>query len=145
MDRLTFEGDFCTIAMCQENPCPYDNSCTQREVWDRLKAYEDTGLEPEEIEKAMEDCADTVAKNQFAFSDINEMGGVDHLRELIQAEKDGRLVVHGRWDSSGRYKFTDGSIAVRCTKCGCSLHEKEYMENVWNYCPVCGAKMELED
>ncbi len=53
MDRLTFEGDFCTIAMCQENPCPYDNSCTQREVWDRLKAYEDTGLEPEEIEKAM--------------------------------------------------------------------------------------------
>lgn len=54
-------------------------------------------------------------------------------------------VVHGRWDSSGRYKFTDGSIAVRRTKCGCSLHEKEYMENVWNYCPVCGAKMELED
>lgn len=53
-------------------------------------------------------------------------------------------VVHGRWDSSGRYKFTDGSIAVRCTKCGCSLHEKEYMENVWNYCPVCGAKMDLE-
>ena len=93
MDRLTFEGDFCTIAMCQENPCPYDNSCTQREVWDRLKAYEDTGLEPEEIEKAMEDCADTVAKNQFAISDINEMGGVDRLRELIQAERDGRLVV----------------------------------------------------
>ena len=50
-------------------------------------------MEPEEIEKAMEDCADTVAKNQFAISDINEMGGVDHLRELIQAEKDGRLVV----------------------------------------------------
>lgn len=38
MDRLTFEGDFCTIAMCQENPCPYDNSCTQREVRERLKA-----------------------------------------------------------------------------------------------------------
>lgn len=53
-------------------------------------------------------------------------------------------VVHGRWDSSGRYKFTDGSIAVRCTKCGCSLHEKEYMENVWNYCPVCGSIMDLE-
>lgn len=53
MDRLTFEGDFCTIAMCKENPCPYDNSCTQREVWERLKVYEDTGLEPEEIEKAM--------------------------------------------------------------------------------------------
>lgn len=31
----------------------YDGSCSQREAWDRLKAYEDTGLEPEEIEKAM--------------------------------------------------------------------------------------------
>lgn len=53
-------------------------------------------------------------------------------------------VVPGRWDSSGRYKFTDGSIAVRCTKCGCSLHEKEYMESVWNYCPVRGSIMDLE-
>lgn len=62
-------------------------------IINRLGSYEDTGLEPEEIEKAMEDCADTVAKNQFAISDINEMGGVDRLRELIQAERDGRLVV----------------------------------------------------
>lgn len=93
MDRLTFDGNFCDIAMCREQKCPYDGSCSQREVWERLKAYEDTGLEPEEIEKAMEDCADTVAKNQFAISDINEMCGVDHLRELIQAEKDWRLVV----------------------------------------------------
>lgn len=41
MERLTFEGNFCDIAMCRENPCPYDGSCTQREVWERLKAYED--------------------------------------------------------------------------------------------------------
>lgn len=39
--------------MCREQKCPYDGSCSQREVWERLKAYEDTGLEPEEIEKAM--------------------------------------------------------------------------------------------
>ncbi len=53
MDRLTFDGNFCDIAMCREQKCPYDGSCSQREVWERLKAYEDTGLEPEEIEKAM--------------------------------------------------------------------------------------------
>lgn len=41
MERLTFEGNFCDIAMCRENPCPYNGSCTQREVWERLKAYED--------------------------------------------------------------------------------------------------------
>ena len=53
MDRLTFEGNFCDIAQCRELPCPYDGSCTQKEVWARLKAYEDTGLEPEAIETSL--------------------------------------------------------------------------------------------
>ena len=83
MDRLTFEGDFCTIAMCQENPCPYDNSCTQREVWERLKAYEDTRLEPE------------VCAEYKKFEDEAVSKGVPFKRvvELLEAEKGGRLVV----------------------------------------------------
>ena len=52
MDRLTFEGNFCDIAMCQGTPgglfCE-DGYCSQRMVWERLKQYEDTGMEPEEI------------------------------------------------------------------------------------------------
>lgn len=52
------------------------------------------------------------------------------------------LVVHGRWDDSGRYTFPGGSTAVRCTNCGCALTESEYRLNNWNYCPVCGAKMD---
>ena len=48
MDTLTFEGNFCDIAMCREIPggsfCE-DGYCSQRKVWERLKAYEDTGLE----------------------------------------------------------------------------------------------------
>ena len=51
-------------------------------------------------------------------------------------------VVHGRWDDSGRYTFPDGSTAVRCTNCGCALTESEYRLNNWNYCPVCGARMD---
>lgn len=51
-------------------------------------------------------------------------------------------VVHGRWDNSGRYTFPSGSTAVRCTNCGCALTESEYRLNNWNYCPVCGAKMD---
>lgn len=62
-------------------------------IVDRLAAYEDTGLMPEQIEKAMEDCADTFAENQFAICEINEMGGIDHLRNLTQAEKDGHLAM----------------------------------------------------
>ena len=51
-------------------------------------------------------------------------------------------VVHGRWDDSGRYTFPSGNAAVRCTNCGCALTESEYHLNNWNYCPVCGAKMD---
>ncbi len=52
MERLTFEGNFCDIARCSDVPggsfCE-DGTCSQRKVWERLKAYEDTGYEPEEI------------------------------------------------------------------------------------------------
>ncbi len=56
---------------------------------DRLAAYEDTGLEPEEIE---------AIKNAMmgkTIAEITEFEGVpiDRLRELVQAERDGRLVV----------------------------------------------------
>lgn len=51
-------------------------------------------------------------------------------------------VVHGWWDDSGRYTFPSGDTAVRCTNCGCALTESEYRLNNWNYCPVCGAKMD---
>lgn len=44
MERLTFDGNFCDIAMCQETPggsfCE-NGYCSQRKVWERLKQYED--------------------------------------------------------------------------------------------------------
>ena len=54
-------------------------------------------------------------------------------------------VVHGRWDDSGRYTYPSGNTAVRCTNCGCALTESEYRLNNWNYCPVCGARMDGSD
>ena len=51
-------------------------------------------------------------------------------------------VKHGEWDDSGRYKFADGSLAIRCTVCGCAIHSDEYGKYHWNYCPNCGAKMD---
>ena len=44
MERLTFEGNFCDIAMCQEvrgGPFCKDGYCSQYKIWERLKAYED--------------------------------------------------------------------------------------------------------
>lgn len=51
MKRLTYDGLFCDIAMCDpgESGCP-KGGCSSKKVWERLKAYEDTGLTPEEVE-----------------------------------------------------------------------------------------------
>lgn len=57
MERLTFEGCFCDIAKCLETPggsfCE-NGMCNQRKVWERLKAYEDTGLTPEQVKTMAE-------------------------------------------------------------------------------------------
>ena len=86
------------------------------------------------IEKA--DCA--------VIADDAESCKTDYLREIIKSvpAADVAPVVHGRWDDSGRYTFPGGGTAVRCTNCGCALTESEYHLNNWNYCPVCGAKMD---
>ena len=72
---------------------------------------------------------------------------VDALKRFIlnRPAADVAPVVHGHWDDSGRYTFPGGSTAVRCTNCGCALTVSEYHLNNWNYCPVCGAKMDGGD
>ena len=89
MERLTFEGNFCEIARCKEVKCPYDTACSQKQVWERLKQYEDTKRTPEQIE-ALE--AAIMGK---AVEQITEFKGlpIARLRELAVADKDGRCVV----------------------------------------------------
>ena len=50
MERLTFEGNFCDIARCKDVKCPPNTACSQKQVWERLKQYEDTKRTPEQIE-----------------------------------------------------------------------------------------------
>ena len=83
MERLTFEGNFCDIAQCRELLCPYDGNCTQKEVWERLKAYEDTGLSPQACAEARE-IEETLSGWDYSIS---------RMVELMKADKDGRLVV----------------------------------------------------
>lgn len=59
------------------------------EAVDRLAAYEGTGLEPEEILSAVD-----MAKIACALHELNaykELGSIDRLRELAQADRDGKL------------------------------------------------------
>lgn len=74
MERLTFDGNFCDIAQCRELPCPYNGACSQRKVWERLKAYEDTGLTPNDV-------TDMMAANGNAICEIVK------LKEELQGAK----------------------------------------------------------
>lgn len=85
-----------------------------------------------------------------AHADVDDVHGCGLLEDVIcevdaQTAADVAPVVHGWWDDSGRYTFPSGDVAVRCTNCGCALTESEYYLNNWNYCPVCGAKMDGGD
>lgn len=89
MERLTFDGNFCEIARCKEVKCPYDTDCSQKQVWERLKQYEDTKRTPEQIE-ALE--AAIMGK---AVAQITEFEGlpIARLRELAVADQEGRVIV----------------------------------------------------
>ena len=71
MKRLTFEGNFCDIAMCDEvrggSFCE-DGECSQRKIWERMKAIED------------------ILGNEY---------DLDRLRELAQADKEDRVLPEG--------------------------------------------------
>ena len=81
MERLTFEGNFCEIAQCKEVKCPYDTACSQKQVWERLKAYEDSKLSPED------------AANLNAILRLGDGMTLMRLRELAVADQEGRVVV----------------------------------------------------
>lgn len=89
MDRLTFEGNFCEIARCKEVKCPYDTDCSQKQVWERLKQYEDTGLEPEAIETVKLALA---AKHMVDLETLNNTP-ISRLVELAEADKDGHVII----------------------------------------------------
>lgn len=86
MERLTFDGNFCDIAQCKEIPCPYNGACSARKVWERLKAYEDTGLTPEEFHAYWVFLEDMIGEQKVSEA-------LDRFRQLVKADKDGRVVV----------------------------------------------------
>lgn len=91
MERLTFlNGD--------EVPCVHDDKCYEEQsghycgpAIDRLAAYEDSGCAPEEV--LPKDKADEIALKLMRLADLESLCSYTRLRELAEADKDGRLVV----------------------------------------------------
>lgn len=87
MNRYTEKVDGIWSVSCKYEEPPYP--VVTQEVIDRLAAYEDTGLEPEEVAKIRED-----VENGYMKSTARRYGiSVARLRELAQADREGRCVV----------------------------------------------------
>lgn len=91
MERLTEKHYLGTdhYMKCSEN-CNMDIDCIDCPSFDRLvehlAAYENTGLEPEEVDKLTKDWSDLCTV-------LGECGGITRVKALAEAEKEGRLVV----------------------------------------------------
>ena len=91
MERLTEKHYLGTdhYMKCSGN-CNVDMDCIDCPSFDclveRLAAYEDTGLTPAEVSALVKDWSDRCTI-------VGECGGIDRLRELAEADKEGRVVV----------------------------------------------------
>lgn len=89
MERLTQRLRTGEVLMASE----YEEKYTEQEwisvLQDRLAAYEDTGLTPE----SCAEFARADAEGRYIVMRDAKQEGVARLRELVEADKDGRLVV----------------------------------------------------
>lgn len=96
MERLTEKHYLGTdhYMKCSDS-CNVDMDCIDCTSFDRLverlAAYEDTGLEPEEV--LPKDKSDEIALKLMRLADLESLCSYTRLRELADAEKDGRVVV----------------------------------------------------
>lgn len=97
MQRLTKrENGHAHYPRCFEEPCGGMGCRTEDcefkdEICERLAAYEDTGLEPEEV--LPKDKADEIALKLMRLSDLESICSYTRLRELAETDKAGRVVV----------------------------------------------------
>lgn len=105
--NCTAVGGFCTAVTAAH--CPM------------LREYLDTGLGPAEVSELVKDWSDLCTI-------VGECGGIDRMRELAEADKDGRLVV---------LPFTSG----RTLLCKENIDSPRLMKDVElaiRYCSSCG-------
>ena len=86
MERLTKRVD--GIAVLESWAIDKDPVSIIQMLCNRLAAYEDSGLEPEEIADFMKRWEQAVE-----IGGMLKKNGIDHIRDIIQAEQDGRLEV----------------------------------------------------
>ena len=181
MERLTKrDGNFVTVGKkprgflrsteyCKsafECPNVSDRTCPYLKMIDRLAAYEDTGLSPEEIIElkgqnggAREvkrltntlksgswgirgDVDDAVLRLVTIEDILGDEYDLDRLRDLVQADREGRCVVLNMprkplvWGD-------DNQNTCLCPYCGKDLMGIPYGERMVLQCPECGQYLDV--
>lgn len=95
------DGDGCKI-----RDCLFDNT-----ICERLAAYEDSRCAPEEV--LPKDKADEIAMKLMRLADLESLCSYTRLRELAEADKDGRLVVLPCQSGERVFAILDGEKHVR--------------------------------
>lgn len=142
MKRLTMKLGICEMVSteyCHEHrDCYY---CGHgRKVFKRLAAYEDTGLEPEEIISGKELCETACAT--ILLKQYQELGTMEELAALVKAQDEGRLVVLPEPMMPMVMGDEPEDTDVYCPRCGHDLsggwHEEHPEEWKLCQCPNCG-------
>lgn len=119
-ERLDYESEYLPLIDCA-------NKC---------QAYEDTGLEPEEIKQVFTE--ETVLKVAGQFLGITP----DRLRELAQADREGRCVVLNMPRKPLVWGDGDKNTCL-CPYCGRDLMGIPYGERMVLQCPECGQYLDV--
>ena len=134
MERLTFEGNFCDIAQCRNVPggsfCE-DGACSQKKVWERLKQFEDAVETPEKFYKMY---------GEFCIleSALKNYGSHDRMKELAEADKDGRVVVlpckvgETVYFVNAKQIIEFAVVGYTVDETGISWVHSEHVDKIWN-------------
>lgn len=150
MKRLTEKLRY-VLEDCIDCISPIQQEVINRAI-DRLATYEDTGLEPEEIDRILDAYGRGMTLRTENAQRLEIVKGIKttRLRELAQADKEGRCVVmpcevaevrHGRWEFLGPNRLIKSCMCGTCSVC----HVRSvYIVNT-AICPNCGTRMDKEN
>lgn len=139
MNRLTARDEHgnayypeCFKEPCNGGGCTKDMCDFEVEVCNKLAAYEDTGLDPEQL-SAIDEEYSKMAKELAELRKYKCLGALEEIRESVEKQKaknPKNVGIEG-------YRYTD---TYRCPTCGNNFSGT----GIANYCYHCGQQLNWE-
>lgn len=137
MGRLTARDEHgnayypkCFDEPCNGGGCTKDMCDFAAEVCNKIAAYEDTGIDPEQLSVIDEEYS-KMAKELAELRKYNRLGTLEEVREAVEKQRAKRP----------KTKMLREDIKWWCPNCGES-HVVMYAKKGFDYCQHCGQKMD---